>query len=105
MKELELFKTYNGITRKYIVMAVTVQDLLNDPRYKDNKSLLLLARPNIAQPKPHKKKKQKSTRELIADLQTESKSTRELISSMESHIKTFREILLNIQQDVKELQQ
>lgn len=60
MKDLELFKTYNGITKKYIVMAVTVQDLLNDPRYKDNKSLLLLAKPDVVPPhKPRKHKKSK----------------------------------------------
>ena len=40
-------------------MAVTVQDLLKDPRYKDNKSLLLLAKPDVLPPnKSRKKKKQ-----------------------------------------------
>lgn len=37
MDEIEVFATYNGITKKYLVMAVTVQDLLNDPRYKEIK--------------------------------------------------------------------
>lgn len=48
-------------------MAVTVQDLLNDPRYKDNKSLLLLAKPDVVPPRHRKKKKQKSTRQLLLD--------------------------------------
>lgn len=63
MKELELFQTYNGITKKYIVMAVTIQDLLNDPKYKDNKSLLLLAKPDVVPPsKPRKHKKSRLDR-------------------------------------------
>ncbi|MCQ2776598.1 MAG: hypothetical protein MJ217_02630 [Bacilli bacterium] len=77
-------------------MAVTVQDLLNDPRYKDNKSLLLLARPDIVQPKPRKKKKQKSTRELISNMQKsilnlkkENKSTRQLLLEFIKEQKAF----------------
>ncbi|MBQ0045696.1 MAG: hypothetical protein KBS35_02295 [Mycoplasma sp.] len=50
-------------------MAVTVQDLLNDPRYKDNKSLLLLAKPDVVPPRHRKKKKQKTTRQLISGIQ------------------------------------
>lgn len=44
--------------------------LAKKQKYKDNKSLILLAKPNVVPPKQHKKKKQKSRLDRIEELLT-----------------------------------
>ncbi|MCQ3907243.1 MAG: hypothetical protein MJ219_00330 [Mycoplasmoidaceae bacterium] len=70
-------------------MAVTVQDLLNDPRYKDNKSLLLLAKPDIVVPRLPKKKKQKSRLDRIEQLLTKFIKRQEKFNKKQEKFNSF----------------
>lgn len=66
MKQDHFFSTYNQISKKFVVMAITIQELINNSKHQDKKCLVLLPKKISEGPKRQKRKK-KSKLDMIIE--------------------------------------